>query len=406
MVTDNTDTKMGDYYDFRFSRMFILFQGHPMLKNLKLSEANMRARQLGIPFRGTPGKFNAITDVQGVEVGHCTIIKGEGKLIVGQGPIRTGVTGIFPLGKTPTEVFAAFYSYNGNGEMTGAAWIEETGHLKGPICITNTHSVGTVRDAVIEWRLKRNLIGKDEEFFWELPVIAETYDGILNDINGFHVKSEHVFQVLDDASSGQVKEGNVGGGTGMVCHQFKGGIGTSSRRVLDKFMLGALVQCNYGIRQDLTIAGVPVGEELAGLLPEINTPRFERDYRVGSIIVILAIDAPLLPYQLKRLVKRIPAGIAKVGGYGGHFSGDLFLAFSTANILNNGSGQENPVMNVKTLGDPHMTPLFKAVADATEEAIINALISAKTMTGINNNTVYSLPHSELKEVLEKYNRLL
>lgn len=376
-----------------------------MLKKLKLSSANMRARQLGIPFGGTPGKLNAITDVQGVEVGHCTLIKGDGKLIVGQGPIRTGVTGIFPLGRTSTEIFAAFYSYNGNGEMTGTVWIEETGHLQGPICITNTHSIGTVRDAVIEWGLKRNLLGKDEEFFWGLPVVAETYDGILNDINGFHVKREHVFQVLNGASSGQVEEGNVGGGTGMVCHQFKGGIGTSSRRVLDKFMLGVLAQCNYGLRQDLTIAGVPVGEELPDLLPEINTPRFESENAVGSIIVVLATDAPLLPYQLKRLAKRIPAGIAKVGGYGGHFSGDIFIAFSTANILKTRSGQQNPINKVKTLRDPLMTPLFKAAADATEEAIINALVSAKTMTGINNNTVYSLPHSELKEVLEKYNRL-
>jgi L-aminopeptidase/D-esterase-like protein len=376
-----------------------------MLKNPRSSLAIMRARQLGIPFGGTPGQKNAITDVQGVEVGHCTLIEGEGQLVVGKGPIRTGVTSIFPCGKTPTEVFASYYSYNGNGEMTGTIWIEETGHLKGPVCITNTHSVGIVRDAVIEWSIMNNLIGSKEQFFWGLPVVAETYDGILNDINGFHVRKNHVFQALESATPSSIEEGNVGGGTGMVCHQFKGGIGTSSRKVLDQFTLGVLVQCNYGLRQDLTIAGVPIGKEIPKLMPKVNSTRIQSTTSLGSIIVILATDIPLLPYQLKRLAKRIPAGIARVGGYGGHYSGDIFLAFSTANHLNSESTKNNILSNVKTLKDPQMSLLFKATGEATEEAIINALIAAETMTGINDNTVHALPHSDLKEVLEKYNRL-
>lgn len=365
----------------------------------------MKARNLGIPFDGEPGKNNAITDVEGLEVGHSTIIKGEGNLVVGKGPIRTGVTAIFPSAKSLEQVYAAYYSYNGNGEMTGTIWIEEAGRFKGPLCITNTHSVGIVRDAVIEWNIKNDL--QKSPFFWRLPVVAETYDGLLNDINGFHVKSKHVFKALNSAKGGPVKEGNYGGGTGMVCHQFKGGIGTSSRDLSENLgTIGVLVQANYGARKHLTIAGVPVGKNLTNLMPEIHVKQDKQSLGIeepGSIIVIVATDIPLLPYQLKRLAKRVPAGLARVGGYGGHSSGDIFLAFSTANKFKDSS--TNKKSSVETLNDFHISSLFKATAEATEEAIINALISAKTMKGINDNVVFALPHKELQEILIKYNRL-
>lgn len=366
----------------------------------------MKARDLGIPFDGKPGKFNAITDVEGVLVGHSTIIEGEGELVIGKGPIRTGVTTILPLGKTTDEVFASFFSYNGNGEMTGSHWLEESGHLKGPISITNTHSVGIVRDAVVEWLFKNNLF--QGRIFWGLPVVAETYDGLLNDLNGFHVKKEHLFKALDDAKSGEVLEGNVGGGTGMICHQFKGGIGTSSRILDEKYggyTIGALVQANYGWRDHLTITGVPVGKELEKeLLPEINDVYEDiRRENEGSIIVVIATDAPLLPYQLKRVAKRVTAGLARVGGYGHNGSGDIFIAFSTANILDSSDKKVN-VKNYKSLNDNLIDPLFKATAEATEEAIVNALVNAETMKGINDNIVHALPHDKLIEIMKKYNR--
>lgn len=367
----------------------------------------MKARDLGIPFDGKPGKFNAITDVEGVLVGHSTIIEGEGELVIGKGPIRTGVTTILPLGKTTAEVFASFFSYNGNGEMTGSHWLEESGHLKGPISITNTHSVGIVRDAVVEWLFNNNLF--QGRIFWGLPVVAETYDGLLNDLNGFHVKKEHLFKALDDAKSSEVLEGNVGGGTGMICHQFKGGIGTSSRILDEKFggyTIGALVQANYGWRDHLTIAGVPVGKELEKeLLPEINDIYEDiRRENEGSIIVVIATDAPLLPYQLKRVAKRVTAGLARVGGYGHNGSGDIFIAFSTANILDSSDKKVN-VKNYESLNDNLIDPLFKATAEVTEEAIVNALVNAETMTGINDNTVFALPHNRIVEIMKKYNRL-
>jgi len=363
----------------------------------------MKARDLGIPFDGEPGKINSITDVEGVEVGHSTIIKGEGNLVVGKGPIRTGVTVIFPSAKSLEEVYAAYYSYNGNGEMTGTIWIEEAGRLKGPLCITNTHSVGIVRDAIIEWSLENDL--QKSSFFWRLPVVAETYDGLLNDINGFHVKRKHVFEALDSAKSGSVNEGNYGGGTGMICHQFKGGIGTSSRILPNNLgTLGVLVQANYGLREHLTVAGVPVGKNLTEYMPEIQLKqRSQNGIETGSIIVIIATDIPLLPYQLKRLAKRVPVGLARVGGYGGHSSGDIFLAFSTANKLKNSATSKKS--SVETLNDSNISYLFKATAEATEEAIINALVNAKTMKGINDNQVFALPHKELKEILKAYNRL-
>tara|TARA_R110000765_G_scaffold216108_1_gene320735 strand:- start:2973 stop:4142 length:1170 start_codon:yes stop_codon:yes gene_type:complete len=365
-----------------------------------------RARDLGIPLDGKTGKYNAITDVKGVEVGHTTLISGEGKLVVGDGPIRTGVTAVMPRGKEYDPVFAGWYSLNGNGEMTGTTWVEESGFLEGPIMITNTHSVGVVRDAVVEWQFKNkhfNPLPNEPDIFWALPVVAETYDGDLNDINGFHVKKEHAFSALNNAKSGIVAEGNVGGGTGMVCHQFKGGIGTSSREVIidsTTYTLGVLVQANYGGRKSLTIAGVPVGKEITDKMPLWDPIRYEEDR--GSIIVIVATDAPLLPHQLKRLARRVPIGISRLGGYGGNSSGDIFIAFSTANP---GSADREKDQMVKMLPNDQISRLFEATAEATEESILNALVAAETMVGKNNTTVYEMPEEKVIEILEKYGRI-
>ncbi len=388
--------------------LFVLFL-NIFLNNQDIYAQNKpRARDLGIPFEGITGPLNAITDVKGVEVGHTTIISGKGKLKVGKGPIRTGVTAILPRGKKYDPVFAGWYTLNGNGEMTGTTWVEESGFLEGPIMITNTHSVGIVRDAVIEWQFKNRYfdpLPDEPDIFWALPVVAETYDGDLNDINGFHIKKNHVFQALNNASSGPVKEGNVGGGTGMICHWFKGGIGTASRRLNEKsggYTIGVLVQANYGSRQDLTIAGVPVGRKITGLQPIWDNEDENIDNSKGSIIVVVATDAPLISHQLKRLAKRVPIGISRVGGFGSNTSGDIFIAFSTANP---GAASRTGIQEIKMVPNDQVTPLFKAVAQATEEAIINALIAAETMTGINGNKVFSLPHDQLKEILRKYNRL-
>ena len=365
-----------------------------------------RARDLGIPLDGKTGKNNAITDVQGIEVGHSTLIKGEGKLKVGEGPIRTGVTAVLPRGKKYDPVFAGWYSLNGNGEMTGTTWVEESGFLEGPVMITNTHSVGIVRDAVIEWQFKNKFfdpLPNEPDIFWALPVVAETYDGDLNDINGFHVKKEHAFSALNNAKSGKVDEGNVGGGTGMICHQFKGGIGTSSREVqIDSttYTLGVLVQANYGTRQSLTIAGVPVGKEITDQMPLWDPLRSEEDR--GSIIVIVATDAPLLPHQLKRLARRVPIGISRLGGYGGNGSGDIFIAFSTAN---SGAANREKDQTIKMIPNDKMSILFEATAQATEESILNALVAAETMVGKNNTKVYELPEKEVTEILKKYGRI-
>ena len=370
------------------------------------SQDKIRARDLGIPFDGNPGKYNSITDVEGILVGHETIIEGEGNLIVGRGPVRTGVTSILPRGMNYDPVFAGWYSLNGNGEMTGTTWVEESGFLEGPIMITNTHSVGVVRDAVIEWSFKNKFfktLYNIKDLFWTLPVVAETYDGSLNDINGFHVKKEHAFNALNNAKGGVVGEGNVGGGTGMTCHGFKGGIGTSSRKIVLKgkeYTLGVLVQANYGNRNELTIAGVPVGKEIKNLLPKITFG--QKQEGLGSIIVIVATDAPFLPNQLKRLARRVPVGISRVGGFGSNGSGDIFITFSTANP---GAFNREEIGNINFLPNDLMNPFLNATGQATEEAIINALISAETMTGINNNTVYKLPHDRLKDILKKYNRL-
>jgi len=362
-----------------------------------------RARDLGVPFDGTPGPLNAITDVAGVTVGHRTLIRGEGVLVVGEGPVRTGVTAILPRGKTYDPVFAGWYALNGNGEMTGTTWVEESGLLEGPVMITNTHSVGVVRDAVIEWQFRNRLfepLPGNPDIFWALPVVAETYDGDLYDINGFHVTKEHAFDALDSAKPGRVSEGNVGGGTAMSCHQFKCGIGTASRQLDEDsgaYTLGVLVQANYGVRATLTIAGVPVGKEITGLMPEFRSG----DEEFGSIIVVVATDAPLLPHQLKRLARRVPMGIAKVGGYASNGSGDIFIAFSTAN---RGAGKREGIIRPEMLPNDQMSSLFLATVQATEEAIVNALVAARTMTGINGNTVHAIPHERLKEAMKKYNR--
>lgn len=369
--------------------------------------APQRARDLGVPFDGTPGPLNAITDVAGVEVGATTLIHGDGPLKVGVGPVRTGVTAILPRGAKNTDpVYAGWFSLNGNGEMTGTTWVEESGFLEGPVALTNTHSVGTVRDSVIAWGLKHGALHQD----WALPVVAETWDGWLNDINGFHVKPEDVFAALDSAKVGPVAEGNTGGGTGMVCYGFKGGTGTASR-VLTKseggYTVGVLVQCNCGRRPQLTIAGVPVGKEIpqdvpyAGLAPLAAPPGDETRGDVGSIIIVIATDAPLLPHQLKRLARRATLGLARTGSVSGNGSGDIFIAFSTANPHADAEPGPNAV---ETVSNARISPLFSATVEATEEAIVNAMVGAKTMTGIDGHTAIELPHEQLQQVLKKYNR--
>jgi len=364
-----------------------------------------RARDIGISFFGDPGKLNAITDVKGVEVGHATIISGKGKNVVGKGPVRTGVTAIFPRGKKFSPVYANWYSLNGNGEMTGTTWVTESGFLETPIMITNTNSVGVVRDAVLKWFVDHNWYG-NEEWWYTYPVVAETYDGFLNDIYGFHVKEEHVLEAIRDAKPGPVAEGNVGGGTGMLTLGFKGGIGTSSRVIKingEKFVVGVLVQSNFGSKKNLTISGVPVGLELADTLSRIYNapPSNRRKEGDGSIIVIVATDAPLLPHQLKRIAHRIPIGIGNVGGRGSNGSGDIFLAFSTANT---NAFNRDRATSVRTLSNDLINPLFEATVQAVEESIVNAMIAADTMDGIHGNTAYAIPHDRLIEILKKYNR--
>ena len=383
-----------------------------------LAGAPVRARDLGVPFDGRPGPLDAITDVQGVEVGFATLISGEGKLVVGQGPVRTGVTAIMPRGKDSTDqVLAGWFTENGNGEMTGTTWVEESGFLEGPVMITNTHSVGVVRDAVIQWRVKHGQPA-DSEYWWSLPVVAETYDGFLNDVNGFHVKPEDAWHALDGARSGPVPEGNVGGGTGMVCYEFKGGTGNASRHLSagnGGYTVGVLVQCNCGARDLLRIAGAPVGREI----PEHKVWSERRDANLpggtvlaqaestaqrdaGSIIIVVATDAPLIPTQLKRLARRATLGLARTGTISGNGSGDIFIAFSTANA---GAAKPSGIRHLDMIPNDQMDPLFEATVEATEEAIINAMVGAQTMTGINGNTAIALPHEKLRDILKKYNRL-
>ncbi|HYI03027.1 P1 family peptidase [Hyalangium sp.] len=382
--------------------------------------AKARAGELGIPFGGQSGPLGAITDVLGVEVGHATVLSGQGRLVVGRGPVRTGVTVVWPRGKAETApVFAATHVLNGNGEMTGTHWVNESGLLYGPTLLTTTTSVGTVRDAMIAWAVKR-----ERSFELSLPVVAETYDGLLNDIDGFHVRQEHVFKALDGASRGPVAEGSVGGGTGMLCHGFKGGIGTASRKLPEAqggYTIGVLVQCNYGKRRHFTVAGVPVGEEITDLQacttgdrPPSNAlitnmpactkqgaslPSFPEG--MGSIIVVVATDAPLLPHQLERMARRVPLGIGKMGGLGEDGSGDLFLAFSTQPTL---PATPGPVATVSTLDNERMNPLFEATVQATQEAILNAMLAADMMTGADGIRIFALPHDRLMEAMRKYGR--
>lgn len=358
-----------------------------------------RARDLGVPFDGTPGPSNAITDVAGVAVGHSTIVRGDGKLKVGDGPVRTGVTAILPRGKATLNdpVFAGWFALNGAGEMTGTTWVEESGFLEGPVMITNTHSVGAVHEGTIAWRVEQG--GADATgYWWSNPVVAETWDGELNDINGFHVKQTHVFEALSSARAGPVVEGNVGGGTGMICNGFKGGIGTASRKLTAEaggYTVGALVQCNNGSKLSLTIAGVPVGREIAG--------SGAREEDAGSIIIVVATDAPLLPTQLKRLARRAALGTARVGAIAGNGSGDIFIAFSTANP---GAARPTGIVELKDLPNDRMNPLFAATAQSVEEAIVNAMVAAETMKGANDFVVHALPHDQLRRILKKYNRLV
>jgi D-aminopeptidase len=363
------------------------------------AQQKSRARDLGVPFEGVSGPLDAITDVPGVEVGQRTLISGNGPLVVGQGPVRTGVTAIFPLGKNnPNAVFAGWFTENGNGEMTGTTWVEESGFLESPVLITNTHSVGVVRDAVIGWRVK-HFPPDPQGYWWSLPVVAETWDGELNDINGFHVKPEDAWAAMDAARGGPVEEGNTGGGTGMICFEFKGGTGTASRKLPEAdggYTVGVLVQCNFGERHLLRVAGAPVGKEIP--LGSVAPQRKD----IGSIIVVVATDAPLLPHQLKRLAKRVTLGLGRDGSISGDGSGDIFIAFSTANA--NREYGKKPV-DVKMWPNENLDPLFEATVQATEEAVINAMVAAETMTGINDHTVYALPHDRLWEVLRKFNRL-
>ena len=362
-------------------------------------ERELRARDLGVPFEGTPGPLDSITDVKGVEVGYRTLISGDGKLVVGTGPARTGVTAVFPRGKNSVDpVFAGWFTENGNGEMTGTTWVQESGFLYGPVMITNTHSVGVVRDSVIAWQLQHGP-GLPLEDWWSLPVVAETWDGYLNDINGFHVKAEDADSAMRDAHGGPIAEGNVGGGTGMICFEFKGGTGTASRQLPEKlggYTVGVLVQCNFGVRHLLRIAGAPVGYEITG--------KRVWDEDTGSIIVVVATDAPLLPSQMKRIAKRVTLGLGRLGSISGDGSGDIFIAFSTANA---GAGlEQKKAVAVQMLPNGRMDALFEATVQATEEAVVNALVAAKTMTGADGHTVEALPHDRLREVLKKYNRLV
>jgi len=364
----------------------------------------VRARDLGIPFEGTPGKLNAITDVPGVEVGYTTLISGEGKLEVGKGPVRTGVTAILPRGHASLNdpVYSGFFSLNGNGEMTGTAWVEESGFLEGPIVVTNTHSVGVARDAVIAWLVKQRTGSQN---LWSLPVVAETWDGWLNDINGFHVKPEDVWHALDTAHGGAIEEGSVGGGTGMICYEFKGGNGTASRvvsvavaaggdpgsqKASRAYTVGVFLQANFGRRPQLMIAGIPVGKEIPGEVYKKEN---------GSCIAVVATDAPLLPNQLKRLARRVSLGLARTGTISGNTSGDLFIAFSIANP--NVASPDQITHDVQTIPNDLMDPLFAGVVQATEEAVLNALIDNRSMTGRDNHRVEALPHDRLREIMKR-----
>ena len=371
-----------------------------------------RARDLGVPFEGTPGALNAITDVEGVEVGHATIVRGLGPLVIGEGPVRTGVTAVWPRGRAePDPVYAAWFTLNGDGEMTGTTWVRDSGIMEGPVMITNTLSVGVVHHAVIRWGVAKGVERGEGRWLAALPVVGETWDGTLNDIRGQHVTEDDALAAMDAARGGPVAEGNVGGGTGMICHRFKGGIGTSSRVVRvdrERYTVGVLVQCNYGSRELFRVAGVPVGREIADLMPErpggdaLGGEAGEAD-RDGSIIVVVATDAPVLTHQLERMARRVSLGLARNGSIASNGSGDIFVAFSTAN--REAASERATVADARVLANGRLNPLFTGTVEATEEAIINALVAAETMTGANDVTVHALPHDRLREVLRRYNRL-
>ena len=380
------------------------FAREPIKSPTTIQTTAVRARDLGIPFEGVAGKLNAITDVAGVEVGYTTLISGEGKLEVGKGPVRTGVTAILPRGQASLNdpVYAGFFGLNGNGEMTGTAWVEESGFLEGPIVITNTHSVGVARDAVIAWQVKQ---GTGSQTSWSLPVVAETWDGWLNDINGFHVNPEDVWHALDTAHGGGIEEGSVGGGTGMICYEFKGGNGTASRvvsvavaggrdpgsqKASRAYTVGVFLQANFGRRTQLVIADVPVGQKIPGQVYKSEN---------GSCIAVVATDAPLLPNQLQRLARRVSLGIARTGTISGNSSGDLFIAFSTANP--NAASADQITHDVQTIPNDLMDPLFAGVVQATEEAVLNALVDNRSMTGRDSHHVEALPHDRLREILKR-----
>ena len=398
----------------------------PFLALFLTAAAEPRARDLGVPFEGTPGPLNAITDVAGVEVGHTTLIRGEGKLVTGKGPVRTGVTAVLPRGKkSNTPVFGGWFTLNAAGEMTGTTWLEERGFIDGPILITNTHSVGVARDAAVRW-----MVANGWEADWHAPVAAETYDGLLNDTNGFHVETRHALAAIDSATAGAVQEGAIGGGTGMICNGFKGGIGTASRRLTREqggYTVGVLVQCNYGSRRLLKIAGAPVGAELTAVdpicyalplaasekrrwpLPDCKAATSadsgDEQRPDGSIIIVVATDAPLLPHQLKRLAKRPSLGLGALGSIAGEGSGDIFVAFSTANPDLKSVDEETAPRTMQMYPNDQLNPLFAATAQATEEAIVNAMIAAQTMEGADGVRVPRLPHRELRSILAKYKRL-
>lgn len=363
-----------------------------------MTGGKQRARKLGLPFPGQPGPHNAITDVAGVEVGTVTLISGEGPLVVGQGPVRTGVTAILPRGRARAHIpcAAGYYSLNGNGEMTGLVWIEEAGELQTPITITNTHSCGVTRDATIRWMVA-NRIGTGQD--WGLPVAAETYDGDLNDINGFHVTAKHAMAALDAARGGAVELGSVGGGTGMICYDFKAGNGSSSRRVLidgTHYTVGVFLQANFGAREQMTVLGVPVGLHL--------TENKLRGKDQGSVIAVVATDAPLQPHQLKRLARRVPMGLARTGAVGNNGSGDIFLAFSTANE----QSYENGAAKIRTalfLRNNALDPIFNAVVEAVEEAVIDSMLCSETMVGRDGNASVGLPVDQLMSLMKTYNRI-
>lgn len=356
-----------------------------------------RARDLGIPFDGLPGRYNAITDVPGVEVGYSTLIRGSGKWKAGEGPVRTGVTVVLPRGKTEESYNVGFFIFNGDGEMTGIPYVHDYGRTAGPIGITNTNSVGVVRDAIGEWQFRRFGSGDPLDFAFGLPIVAETWDGALNDINGYHVKKEHVFEAIERAASGSIGEGNVGGGTGMVCYWFKGGTGTSSRTVRigeREYTVGVLVQANFGVRRDLMIGGVPVGREITDLEPV--------EKQDGSIIVLVGTDAPLSSSHLNLVAKRAALGIGRTGTIGNSGSGDIFLAFSATKAEYDAATK---TLSSIALAKSGLDPIFRATVEATEEAVVNALVAAETMEGINGNTASALPHDRLRETMRKYNRL-